>query len=87
VVAFCRQVGDTSVLVVVPRLLGTLLNESNLDRPPVGNEIWTDTRIQLSSGAPLRYRNVFTGKVFDSAREIGLSELLAEFPVALYASI
>ena len=89
VVAFSRKAGDTSVLVVVPRLLGTLLSESDIDRPPVGNELWADTRIQLPfDGVSRRYRNVLTGKLLNpAARELSVAELLGEFPVALYTSI
>jgi (1->4)-alpha-D-glucan 1-alpha-D-glucosylmutase len=88
VVAFARKSGTTRALVVVPRLVGGLLND--LDLPPIGPRIWDDTHILV----PLRSdsekcRNALTGEVLDLRKtdgyaKIGVSKVLAEFPVALY---
>lgn len=87
VVAFARKSGTTRALVVVPRLVAGLLND--IDLPPIGSQIWDDTHVLL----PLRdgsekYRNAFTGEVLNVQKtgeyaKIGVSEALAEFPVAL----
>jgi (1->4)-alpha-D-glucan 1-alpha-D-glucosylmutase len=88
VVAFVRKFKGASVLVVVPRLVAGLLNE--LDLPPIGSKVWGDTHIQMPScPCSHTYRNVYTGEGLNlpeggSAPAICVSEVLAEFPVALY---
>ncbi len=92
VIAFARKFENTSVLVVVPRLVASLLNDSDL--PPIGAQIWEDTHVLLPFCADREpCQNVFTGKVQELAKtdghtdghtKIGISTALAEFPVALY---
>jgi (1->4)-alpha-D-glucan 1-alpha-D-glucosylmutase len=87
VVAFARRSGTTRALVVVPRLVAGLLNDTDL--PPIGPRIWGDTRVLL----PFRRcsekgRNALTGEVLDLQKtdeyaKIAVSEALAKFPVAL----
>lgn len=88
VVAFIRKHEKTSLLVIVPRLIAGLLNET--DMQPIGTGIWQDTQIVLPSCArPKTYRNAFTGRILDMVRAdaratIGISDVLADFPVGLY---
>ncbi|MFZ0297394.1 MAG: malto-oligosyltrehalose synthase [Candidatus Sulfotelmatobacter sp.] len=85
VVAFLRKNDQVNLLVVAPRLVAGLLG--NTDLPPMGSRVWEDTRVLFPfPGAFETYRNAFTGVVkclpiADS--RIALSELLADFPVAL----
>jgi (1->4)-alpha-D-glucan 1-alpha-D-glucosylmutase len=87
VVAFARKAGTRSVVVVVPRLIGGLLND--FDRPPIGPEIWEDTRVLLPAcNRSEKYQNAFTGETIepetaDGQTKIGVSDILANFPVAL----
>jgi (1->4)-alpha-D-glucan 1-alpha-D-glucosylmutase len=87
VIAFARKFDNTSVLVVVPRLVASLLNDSDL--PPIGAQIWEDTHVLLPFCAGREQcNNVFTGKVqeltkTDGHTKIGVSAALAECPVAL----
>jgi len=87
VVAFARKFGTTRALVVVPRLIAGLLND--IDLPPIGPRIWDDTRVLLPfRGCSEKCRNAFTGEVLDLEKtdeyaKIGVSQALAEFPVAL----
>jgi (1->4)-alpha-D-glucan 1-alpha-D-glucosylmutase len=87
VVAFARKVETGTVLIVVPRLIAGLLRD--FDRPPIGSQVWEDTHLLLPScGGAEKYRNAFTGKTLahqtnDTCTKIALSEILAEFPVAL----
>ena len=87
VIAFARKFDHTNVLVVVPRLVASLLND--LDLPPIGAQIWEDTHVLLPFCAGREQcQNVFTGKVqeltkTDGHTKIGVSAALAEFPVAL----
>jgi (1->4)-alpha-D-glucan 1-alpha-D-glucosylmutase len=84
-VAFIRKSEHASVLVVVPRLVASLVGESNL--PPIGSSVWQDTHILVPfCGACEEYRNVFSGEVRNlpkSDAKIAVSELLAHFPAAL----
>jgi len=87
VVAFARKSGNTSALVIVPRLVAGLLNDT--DRPPIGPKTWEDTHLLLPScDCPEKYRNALTGEVLDVQKidacgKIDVSKVLAEFPVAL----
>ena len=87
VVAFARNSGTASVLVVVPRLVTGLLND--IDLPPIGPKIWEDTHVLVPIGSSSKnYRNAFTGEVLDLQKtdgyaKIDFSNALAEFPVAL----
>jgi (1->4)-alpha-D-glucan 1-alpha-D-glucosylmutase len=85
-VGFIRTLEKTSVLVVVPRLVAGLLNETDL--PPIGPAVWTDTCAVLPRcGCSVAYRNMFTGELLTS-RNLGdralidMSNALAYFPVA-----
>ena len=82
IVAFARKSGATTLLVIAPRLVAGLLN--NTDLPPIGSRIWKDTRVVLPAGdCRTRYRNMFTGRLLDSSAEIRISEAFSEFPAAL----
>jgi (1->4)-alpha-D-glucan 1-alpha-D-glucosylmutase len=82
VIAFARRLGDAAVLVVVPRLISGLLDDTEL--PPVGPQIWEDTHVLPPlSGSGKQSQNVFTGEVADLGTRIDVSKILAEFPVAL----
>jgi (1->4)-alpha-D-glucan 1-alpha-D-glucosylmutase len=86
-VAFARKSAESNVLVVVPRMTSGLLN--NMDIPPIGPRIWEDTQILLPfCTCSEKYRNVFTGEVLESHKsdgceKIAVSEILADFPVAV----
>ena len=95
VVAFVRTSGNTSIVVVAPRLIATLLNgndSNNVDIPPIGPSVWENTYLLLPVANPEGYRNSFTGKDLGTQeidsngefKKIAISEVLGEFPVALY---
>jgi len=96
VVAFTRKFEATSVLVIVPRLVASLLNDNDtsIDHPPIGPKVWEDTHVLLPScDGSEKYRNAFTGEVLDVQKldlqknganaKVDVSKALAEFPVAL----
>ncbi|HJZ77345.1 MAG TPA: malto-oligosyltrehalose synthase [Vicinamibacterales bacterium] len=68
-------------ITCVPRLVATLAADGT---PPLGPDVWTDTRIELP--APLRrrtYRDAFTGESLDIDDTLPLATVFARFPVAL----
>jgi (1->4)-alpha-D-glucan 1-alpha-D-glucosylmutase len=87
VIAFIRKAETGSALIVVPRLIAGLLND--FDLPPIGPQIWDDTRVLLPAGyLSAKYQNAFTGETIepetaDSNTKIAVSEILEKFPVAL----
>ena len=81
VIAFVRKDRSTSLLVVAPRLVGSLLGD--IDLPPIGARVWEDTQIKIPPGYSHNYRNLLTGKILHMAEEMNISDVLAEFPVAL----
>jgi len=94
IVAYLRTSHDTSILVVAPRLIATLLNGDgdNVDVPPVGPTVWNDTHLLLPVLNSGDYRNIFSGKYLDPQKinsngefkKIAISEVLVDCPVALY---
>src|ERR1017187_3938228 len=87
VIPFTRKFENTSVLVVVPRLVASLLND--IDLPPIGAQIWQDTHVLLPfCDGREECQNVFAAKIqeltkTDGPTKIGVTAALAEFPVAL----
>lgn len=91
VCAFARQGESGFVIIVVPRLLAPLLSDAH--RPPVGPQVWQDSWIVVPSHLAIRsYHNLFTGEIVTSLQQEGkmvlaLSEVFANFPVALLEAI
>jgi (1->4)-alpha-D-glucan 1-alpha-D-glucosylmutase len=87
VVAFARVLGDTVVLVIVPRQVVRLTGGQ--EHPPVGPDVWGRTRLLLSSHlARTCYKNLFTGETivpggFEGNMDILLGRALDRFPVAV----
>jgi (1->4)-alpha-D-glucan 1-alpha-D-glucosylmutase len=87
VVAFARKFENSTLLVIGPRLLASLLGPSLTDHsspPPIEAHIWGDTHVILPpDDSGRKYRNVFTGQELDSKAAMNIAELLADFPTAL----
>jgi (1->4)-alpha-D-glucan 1-alpha-D-glucosylmutase len=84
VFCFARLAGDSSALVLVPRLLATLMESD--ERPPLGPQIWAETALMLPPQLPAgRWANAFTGESFDTPpdRALPVAQVLGPFPVAL----
>jgi (1->4)-alpha-D-glucan 1-alpha-D-glucosylmutase len=87
-VAFIRKFESTILIVAVPRLVSGLLNGS--EHPPVGPEVWNDTRIELPACVCSKtYRNIFTGETLateksETGSALHISNALANFPLALW---
>ncbi|MBU0674479.1 MAG: malto-oligosyltrehalose synthase [Proteobacteria bacterium] len=90
-VAFARVNGEESCLVVVPRLMAQLIG-FHAEILPIG-EIWGDTTLALpGSMSAKRFRNVFTAELINveegaTGPELPVGNLLAHFPVALFAAM
>jgi (1->4)-alpha-D-glucan 1-alpha-D-glucosylmutase len=92
VVAFARRADNRNgvdpevAIVAVPRLLAKVVkNDAHL---LVGNDVWSDTRIQLRANLGTRFRNLFTGEVLEAqksgpALELPAAQMFADFPIAL----
>ena len=81
--AFAREMAGKFIVTVVPRLVYKLVRGEQ--RPPLGPDIWGNTRVMLPEGADnLRFQNVFTNEVVSAGQGgLNLAELLAVLPVAL----
>jgi (1->4)-alpha-D-glucan 1-alpha-D-glucosylmutase len=85
--AFARRAGEAAAVVAVPRLVTRLTPDPA--RPPLGAEVWPDTRLALTGLDPaLRWRNLFTGEVLtpevrDGQPSLAAADLFTHFPVAL----
>lgn len=82
VLAFARSLGDTHLIVVVPRLAAELLGDS--DRPHVPAERWGDTRVVLPPElADLGLTGILPPQHPMNRGYLPLTEVLAQFPVNL----
>ena len=90
VVAFLRTLGQSSILVVVPRLWARLLNHET--RTVAGADLWEDTVVGFCGTPEQPLRNIFTGETacFEhsdgGSAVLALSEMLERFPVAIFSS-
>ena len=90
VVSFSRKFKNTNVIVMVPFLVSSLLN--NGETAPIGARVWQDTEVVIPScPCSASYRNAFTGKMLHTAQYEGygtirLAEALQQFPAALLVS-
>jgi (1->4)-alpha-D-glucan 1-alpha-D-glucosylmutase len=86
--AFARMLGDSAIIVIVPRLCFGLL-EGN-ETLPLGPGVWHDTTIQLPPNSPaVQWSNVITQHSLGNhpgASGIRTRDALAAFPVALLTS-
>ncbi len=82
VIAFARQHEGKTILVVAPRLISGLLDETGIS--PVGVNIWQDTQVLLPRKTRGKhFTNIFTGKTVELESGTSVSDLLLEFPVAV----
>ena len=85
-VAFRRSLDEHAAIVVVPRLVGQVIN-GPADAPT--GDIWRDTVVVLEpSQHTTRYRNEFTGELIESTGSddestLEVESILSHFPVAL----
>ena len=85
--AFARRNGEAGAVVAVPRLVARLSPDHA--RPPLGAEVWPNTRLPLAGLDPApRWCNLFTGEVLtpevrDGRPSLVAADLFAHFPVAL----
>lgn len=91
VCTFIRRLGNSIVLVVVPRFLTKLIEKT--EALPFGKEVWRDSFIVVPfEEIEGKYRNIFTGEIVSVASYKGttalfLSEIFMNFPVALMERI
>lgn len=78
VLAFLRRLRDQMAAIVVPRRCANLLESQQL---PLGDAIWSDTRVELPFKGPQQCRNIFTGEILTLHHSVSLSSALAHFPV------
>jgi (1->4)-alpha-D-glucan 1-alpha-D-glucosylmutase len=83
VVAFTRELGETQMMVIAPRLLTTLVKEGEY---PMGEQVWHETRILQPPGAALVWQNALTGETIEGEDTLWLKEMLSQFPVAVLVS-
>ncbi len=84
-IAFSRKTESATAIVIVPRLVSGLLGNST--SPPIGAEIWEDTRVLLPSDGPSSdLRNAFTGEavsLHEGRSAVDVSAAFGTFPAAL----
>lgn len=73
------------MLAVVPRLIG---RDAYYGSPPLGDEFWRGTTLNLPDSAPFRWIDVISGNTLDTALAVStktpkLGSILKSFPVAL----
>jgi (1->4)-alpha-D-glucan 1-alpha-D-glucosylmutase len=83
---FVRRHEDERAIVIVPRLVAALVPDA--DRPPLGADVWSDTRVLIPEhGVARQYRNVLSDSCVRVHQEgdrafLRASEVFEHFPVA-----
>jgi (1->4)-alpha-D-glucan 1-alpha-D-glucosylmutase len=80
VVAFGRNHLGNRAITVAPRFLSRLAPESQF---PLGEQVWQDTKVDLTDGANSLWKNIFTGEIHAVQNSLLVGEILRHFPVAL----
>ena len=80
VIAFSRNYSNNSAITVTPRFLSGLIAD---DQYPLGEEVWQDTRINLTSSSHSLWKDVLTGRIHKGQNSFSVGEILKDFPVAL----
>lgn len=86
VVTFGRRLDNLLIIVITPRLVVQLTE--GIEKPPLGTEVWKDTRIYLpAEEGSSSFFNLFTGEIIDVSRQdeqpsLSLAAILNKFPVA-----
>jgi (1->4)-alpha-D-glucan 1-alpha-D-glucosylmutase len=75
-----------AALIMVPRLPVGLVDAES--KPPLGPDVWRDTRVLLPDSLPDKLRNIFTHetpqvKAHDAARVLYVGDVLTLYPLAL----
>jgi (1->4)-alpha-D-glucan 1-alpha-D-glucosylmutase len=84
-VAFVREYGGSTLLVIAPRFFTHFLKEG---QPLAAPEVWADTTLTLPESAPLNYKSVITDReVRLDSRQVPVGSLLKDFPVEAYLNL
>jgi (1->4)-alpha-D-glucan 1-alpha-D-glucosylmutase len=83
--SFARQKGQAWALVAVPRLVTKLLRG---ERPPLGEETWGASALELPEDAPESWLNILTGEklkviLSEQRKLLPLASAFQSFPLAL----
>ena len=87
VCAFARRIGNTRILIAVPRFFTQLIQQPG--DLPLGKGIWDNSFIAVPfARAGAKYRNIFTDEIitardYRDATALHLSDVFAHFPVAM----
>lgn len=87
--AFARAGDGAWALTAAPRWTTQL---APAGQAPLGEEVWTDTRLVLPAAAPTNWRHALSGEILtaperDGHRTLYLRDALRRFPVALLAGV
>jgi (1->4)-alpha-D-glucan 1-alpha-D-glucosylmutase len=78
IVAFSRNCGERTAIVIAPRLLTDLVKEGEY---PLGEQVWQETRISVAAGH--LWKNAITNQEIQSQDTLWMRDVLGDFPVAL----
>jgi maltooligosyltrehalose synthase len=85
VCAFVRTAAGNTALCVAPIKTAVLCGPEA--QPPLGDEIWTDTRMVVPEEVRSRaFENLFTGERLTLNQEVAVGDLLRRLPVGLWWS-
>jgi (1->4)-alpha-D-glucan 1-alpha-D-glucosylmutase len=86
VFAFARRMDRQCAVVAVPRLLATLVPDT--ERMPLGTDVWQETALALPELPARKLWNIFTGEKLtlsgSAPQRLLLARAFANFPVALF---
>ena len=90
VCAFARRLSEKKAIIIAPRFFTKLISPDNV---PLGQDVWRDSIVVVPyAEAGTRYLNIFTDEIVTAKKHneaiaLYLSEVFANFPVALLEKI
>ncbi|MGE5402669.1 MAG: malto-oligosyltrehalose synthase [Ignavibacteriales bacterium] len=80
IVSYARRNGQDRAVVVIPRFMTGLVKEGDL---PVGNELWSETFIEMPADGVRSWNNVITNQIIINKEKLSVGEILKNFPAGL----
>lgn len=80
-IAFIRQYEQKYLLVVVPRLTGTLVAIGDF---PLGEFVWQKTQLNLPELKQLEWKSILTDDLLCCEPTLSIGQLLHQFPVGIF---
>jgi len=80
IVAFARVIEEKTAITVAPRFVTSIVRPA---QPPIGENLWEDTRIITANHSQYPWLNVITGEKIEGPNELLVGHIMNKFPAGL----